>query len=270
MRIFNASVVASAPILAVAANSPYLFGRELWEETRVPLFEQSVSVGGSESTRRVTFGLDYVSQSLLECFQANLERFPVLLPMNSDEPAEHFAHLRLHNGTIWRWNRPLIGFDDDGTPHLRVEHRVMPAGPSVADTIANAAFYFGLAHCLATQATPPEKEIPFAVAKDNFYAAARHGLDARVRWTGGRMGSVSDLIEQILLPEARDGLKRLGMDTSDSEHFLGIIGERVRRGTNGARWQREFVARYGNDMRALCLAYRENQSSGLPVHQWSI
>ena len=138
-RVYNWSKVLSAPMVAVAANSPFLFGHDLWDETRIPLFEQAVSVGGSFFSERVTFGLHYVRDSVLECFQGNLIRFPPLLPQIMDEPPERLAHLRLHNGTIWRWNRPLIGFDDSGAPHLRIEHRVVPAGPTVSDSIANAA-----------------------------------------------------------------------------------------------------------------------------------
>ena len=153
-RAFNASVIASAPMVAIAANSPYLFGHDLWHETRIPLFEQSVSVGGLAGAshgplRRVTFGSGYVRESVLECFIENEQHYPVLLPVCYQDGLEQMAHVRLHNGTIWRWNRPLIGFDYDGIPHLRIEHRVVPAGPTVPDMIANAAFYFGLVQALS-------------------------------------------------------------------------------------------------------------------------
>ena len=128
-RAYNASMIISAPMVAVAANSPYLFGHELWNETRIPLFEQSVSVGGFAGAshgplRRVTFGSGYVRDSMLECFIENEQHYPILLPMHFHDGLEQMSHVRLHNGTIWRWNRPLIGFDYDGIPHLRIEHRV--------------------------------------------------------------------------------------------------------------------------------------------------
>ncbi len=129
-RLYNASKILSAPMVAIGANSPFLFGRDLWDETRVPLFEQAVSVGGPILQERVNFGFRYAKRSIMETFQANLDRYPVLMPQLMDEPLERLAHLRLHNGTIWRWNRPLIGFDESGRPHLRIEHRVLPFGPN--------------------------------------------------------------------------------------------------------------------------------------------
>ena len=156
-RVYDWSKVLAAPMVAISANSPYLFGCDLWDESRIPLFEQAVSVGGSFFSERVTFGLHYVKDSILECFHANLHRFPVLLPQVMDEPPERLAHLRLHNGTIWRWNRPLIGFDDSGQPHLRIEHRVVPAGPTVSDSIANAALYFGAVQSLAAETEPARR-----------------------------------------------------------------------------------------------------------------
>ena len=154
VRYYNAAQIVSAPLVAASGNSPFLFGRQLWDETRIPLFEQSVEVGGFAGAsrgpvRRVSFGTGYAKESLFECFVENEQHFPVLLPIQFDEPGREMRHLRLHNGTIWRWNRPLVGYDDDGTPHLRIEHRVLPAGPTVIDSIASAAFFYGLVHALA-------------------------------------------------------------------------------------------------------------------------
>ncbi|HVU82452.1 MAG TPA: glutamate-cysteine ligase family protein, partial [Rhodanobacteraceae bacterium] len=148
---FNASLVLSAPLLAIAANSPFLFGKPLWHETRVPIFEQAIEQAGQErALHRVTFGTGYMGADPTALFAENLANYPVLLPIGGEDEAK-FPCLRLHNGTIWRWNRPLVGFDDDGTPHLRIEFRVMPAGPSVIDMIANAALYYGAVHMLARQ-----------------------------------------------------------------------------------------------------------------------
>jgi gamma-glutamyl:cysteine ligase YbdK (ATP-grasp superfamily) len=135
----------------------------------------------------------------------------VLLPFEVPGPVGSYAHLRLHNGTIWRWNRLLIGFDDSGAPHLRVEQRVMPAGPSIIDMIANAAFYYGVVHMLASQTVAPEARIPFAVARDNFYRAARYGLQAPLVWFDGQRATAAELLARELLPMARVGLAQLDL-----------------------------------------------------------
>lgn len=274
-RYYNAAVIVSAPMVAMSANSPFLFGKDLWDETRIPLFEQAVEVGGYGGAargpvRRVTFGSGYVRHSLEECFIENLEHYPVLLPMVSDYPRERMAHVCLHNGTIWRWNRPLIGFDDNGIPHVRIEHRVCPAGPTVKDIMANAAFFFGLTEWLATQATVPELQLPFSVARDNFYHAARSGLEAHIQWLEGDKHPIAGVILDDLLPMARRGLEQLGLDGDDIDDYLNVIATRVRHNCNGAAWQRAYVSKHGRDMCRLAQAYLERQRSGIPVHQWDI
>ncbi len=274
-RFFNASLILSAPMVAASANSPYLFGKDLWDETRIPLFEQAIAVGGYDSPecgaeRRVSFGTGFVRGSLYECYQKNLACFPILLPAVMDEPVETLPHLRLHNGTIWRWNRPLIGFGRDGRPHLRIEHRVVPAGPTVSDSFANAALYFGLAHALATRPTPPEDQIDFAAVRRNFYGAAKNGLRAKVSWLQGKRCTVQDLLLEELLPLARQGLDTLGLDGAASTRYLEIIEARVRSGRNGAAWQRAYVEKHQCGMSALTAAYLERQESGKPVHEWPL
>jgi len=275
VRAYNAAIIASAPLVAVTANSPYLFGHDLWDETRVPLFEQSVSVGGLAGAshgplRRVTFGSGYARDSLMECFTENAQHYPVMLPMHYRDGLEQMAHVRLHNGTIWRWNRPLIGFDYDGMPHLRIEHRVIPAGPTIVDMIANAAFYNGLMQTLMTQAIPPELQLPFAVARDNFYAAAQRGLDAHVRWFGEARGTLLALVSGQLLPMARQGLQQLEIDPADIDRYLGIIEARVNSGQTGAAWQRACAARLGRNLQAMTQIYRAHQDAGRPVHEWPV
>jgi hypothetical protein len=268
--LYNLSKIVSAPMVAVSANSPYLFGHDLWDETRIPLFEQSISVGASDLTKRVSFGIRYVYESMMENFEANLKRYPVLLPLLMDEPVEKLAHLRLHNGTIWRWNRPLIGFDDNGSPHLRIEHRVVPAGPSVIDDIANAAFYFGLVTGLAQRYEAPEAEMGFIRSRSNFYNAARLGLKAELFWFDWETRSADLLIREELLGLARQGLQSLGIASASIDYWLGIIERRVVLGTNGAAWQRRWVTRHGKDFNGLMEAYLEQQESGKPVHEWSL
>jgi len=274
-RAYNASIIASAPLVALSANSPYLFGTDLWDETRIPVFEQAVAVGGyglamRGPTRRVSFGTGYAQHSLLECFIENREHFPVLLPVEFGEAPERLCHLRLHNGTIWRWNRPLIGFDDDGTPHLRIEQRVVPAGPTVIDEIANAVFFYGLHENLMTREIPPELKLSFSDARDNFYLAAQKGLRSTVLNFDGKKVPMKSLILEELMPAARDGLEKLAINRNDIKDYLGIIEARVSSGRNGACWQRSFVAENGNDMRALTSVYYHNQQCGNPVHEWSI
>jgi gamma-glutamyl:cysteine ligase YbdK (ATP-grasp superfamily) len=274
VRYYNAAIALSAPMVAATANSPYLFGKDLWDETRIPLFEQAVEVGGIEAAsfgpiRRVTFGNGYVRESLMECFLENLEHYPVLLPVDLGDDVSELPHVRLHNGTIWRWNRPLIGFDDSDRPHLRVEHRVVPSGPSVIDVIANAALFFGLAAWFAREAPPLEAQIDFSSARDNFYMAARYGLDGHLNWCGRSVTAQAVLLEQ-LIPCARRGLQRLELDAADISDYLDIIEARVATKRTGAAWQREFVAVHGRDMRALTKAYRDRQNSGIPVHEWLV
>jgi len=274
-RAYNASIVASAALVAASANAPYLFGHDLWDETRIPLFEQSVSVGGFAGAshgpmRRVTFGSGYVRESLLECFVENQQHYPVLIPMTFQEGLEQMSHLRLHNGTIWRWNRPLIGFDYDGMPHLRIENRVVPGGPTVVDVIANAAFFFGVMQTLMTAETPPEKQLSFAAARDNFYAAAHHGLDAHIEWFDEKRGGIRALILDELLPMAQQGLEALEIDGVDISRYLGIIRMRVETAQNGTAWQRAYVEKHGRDLAAMTNAYRQRQESGKPVHEWDL
>lgn len=275
VRYYNAARVLAAPMVAVCANAPYLYGKDLWDETRIPVFEQAVDVSGGDpdsgSPNRVTFGAHYVQDTLMECFQVNLDRYDILLPRLSDEPAERLPHLRLHNGTIWRWNRPLIGFSEpEGKPHLRIEHRVISAPNSVVDTVANAALFFGLVRYLASHEPAPETLLDFEQARRNFYEAARWGLDAQVTWLQGEKVAVYDLLGEELLPRAREGLESLRLDRDDIDRYLGIVNMRLLKRQNGTAWQRAFVAGHGADMGELTRAYVANQRGGAPVHEWAV
>lgn len=273
---YNAALLISGPMVAAGANSPYLFGRDLWDETRIPLFEQAVESGGVGGAahgppRRVGFGTGYVRESLIETFRENEQHFPVLLPMVMDPPEGPLAHLQLQNGTIWRWNRPLVGVDGDGNAHVRIEHRVIPGGPSATDAIANAALFYGLTRYFASDPdSRPAQQLSFPVARDNFYACARHGLGGRVRWTDDEVHPVTRLILRTLLPCARQGLSDLGLAGDDIDRYLGVIEGRVESGRNGAGWQRAWVDRHGRDMAAMTMAYAERQADGAPVHRWPL
>jgi len=284
---WNASQSIAGIQLAVGANSPYLLGRDLWAETRIPLFEQATDTRSEELKAqgvrpRVWFGERWIT-SIFDLFEENVRYFPALLPITEDEdplavleaggtPGLH--ELRLHNGTIYRWNRPIYDVVD-GRPHLRVENRVLAAGPSVADTMANAAFYFGLTRALAEHERPLWSQMSFSAAEENFHLAARDGIEAQVYWPGIGQVSATELVLRRLLPLAREGLERWGADQSESGRLLGIIEARCSTGRNGASWFRERVRSResaGTDraeaLRATLLEYRERMHSNEPVHTW--
>lgn len=271
-RCYNASLILAAPLVALSANSPYLFGHDLWDETRIPLFEQAVDTGDAvePGERRVTFGSAYLESGPREYFVENLERYAALLPAQFDSAPEEFCHLSLHNGTIWRWNRLLVGFSGAGVPHVRIEHRVMPAGPTIIDMMANAAVYFGAVRALAGRRVAPESELGFETARTNFYAAARDGLAARLAWLDGRRANAAELLEAEILPLARQGLLQYRVDPEDVDRYLTLAEARVREGQNGTAWQRAFIAAHGRDFVRLTAAYLQRQASGRPVHEWTI
>lgn len=273
VRYYNASMVLSAPLVAVGANAPFMFKKDLWYETRIPVFEQSVDVGGiggaaSGPMHRVTFGSQFARESLFECFYENLEHYPVLLPVSYDTAPEKLNYLRLHNGTIWRWNRPLIGFDSDGTPHLRIEHRTISSAASMIDNVANIAFYYGLVEYYASCIDPPEAALTFAETKDNFYRSAQIGLSQRVIWSDRNKYTIKNLVLDKLLSEADTGLSKLGISDADRKLYLSIIGSRIESEQTGSQWQRKFVEHHGRDMQLLTTTYYHNQQLNKPVHEW--
>ena len=282
---WNASQAIAGVQLAVAANSPYLFGRELWRETRIPLFEQATDTRSEELKAqgvrpRVWFGEGWIT-SALDLFEENVRYFPSLLPIVDEEDplavldgggVPNLSELRLHNGTVYRWNRPVYDIAD-GMPHLRVENRLLAAGPTVADTVANAAFYFGLVRALAESARPVWSQMSFDAAKENLYAAARHGADAQLYWPGAGQVPATELILRKLLPLAAEGLDAWGVPAAERDRYLGIIEQRCLTGVTGAGW---FVgkmdARAGMErfdaLRATLLEYREAMHTNNPVHTW--
>lgn len=267
--MYNASILASAPCVGVATNSPLFLGKHLWMETRIPVFEQAVDIGSREY-KHVTFGSGYAKRSLYEVFEENLAKYQILIPQLYEAPRSRFAHLRLHNGTIWRWNRPLVGFDYDGVPHIRIEHRVIPAGPSLLDSIANAAFFYGLVLNFSEESETLEECIPFQKAKLNFYRAARHGLEARVHWRHGEVVALRELVLTELLPRARLGLLGQRIPEAEVHDFLSIIESRVEARQTGAHWIRAWLEDHGEDHQAVTLAYLERQTEGAPVHEWTL
>ncbi len=287
---WNAAQAIAGPQVAIAANSPFLFGRELWRETRITLFEQATDTRPEELKEqgvrpRVWFGDRWIT-SVFDLFEENLRYFPALLPLSEDEDpvavldrgeAPELAELTLHNGTVYRWNRPVYAVVD-GKPHLRVENRVLPAGPTVVDVLANAAFYYGLVHELATAERPVWTQMSFSAAASNLTAGARHGLEAEVYWPGLGMVPVSELVLRRLLPLAASGLNRCGVRATDADRLLSIIEQRCLTKRNGASWQiaavSELQQRGGADraeaLRLMTQGYIERMNSGEPVHAWAL
>jgi len=287
---WNASQAIAAIQVAIGANSPYLYGRRLWAETRIALFEQATDTRTEELKAqgvrpRVWFGERWIT-SAFDLFEENVRYFPPLLPiLDAEDPvtvladggAPSLSELRLHNGTVYRWNRPVYDVTA-GVPHLRVENRVLPSGPTVIDMLANAAFYFGLARELAEQEQPIWSQLPFATAEDNFHAAARSGIETRVWWPGFDEVQVTDLVRGTLLPLAAAGLDKFGVDPAHRDRLLAIIEQRCRTGRNGATWQTEAVwaaeHRRGLDrqgaLHEMLLRYSAHQHTESPVHTWPI
>src|SRR5829696_3391453 len=246
---WNAAQAIAGVQLALAGNSPFFFGKELWRETRIPLFEQATDTRSEELRAqgvrpRVWFGERWIT-SIFDLFEENVRYFPALLPVCEEEdPVQVLAagdiprlqELRLHNGTVYRWNRPVYDVVR-GMPHLRVENRVLPAGPTVVDILANAAFYYGLLRVLVDQDRPLWTQMSFSAAEENFHVGARDGLDARVYWPGVGEVPVPELVLRRLLPQAHEGLALLGVGREDRDRLLAIIEQRCLKLTNGAAWQ---------------------------------
>ena len=284
---YNVAQAITAPVLAAAVNSPLLFGQRLWQETRVALFQHSTDersrpqLARNQPTR-VNFGDRWLENSVLELFQDQIVRFrPIMISEPDHNPFEVLSRrevpslsaLRLHNGTVWRWNRACYGVTE-GVPHLRIENRALPSGPTVVDEIANAAFFTGLMVALPQAYGEISKRMMFDDAKMNFFRAARHGLDAQFHWLDGQSLSATALILDQLLPLARQGLSSSQVASDDIDKFLGIIEERTRSGQTGARWIMKSLS--GNSgskdtgQRNLTAAMLANQKQGQPVHRWSI
>jgi hypothetical protein len=289
-RYWNAAQAVAGAQVAVGANSPFLFGKQLWRETRIPLFEQATDTRSEELKEqgvrpRVWFGERWIT-SIFDLFEENVRYFPALLPICEDEdPVEvldcgdtpTLGELRLHNGTVYRWNRPVYDVVR-GRPHVRVENRVLPAGPTVVDTLANGAFYFGVVKMLAETERPVWTQMSFTTAEENFHTAARHGLEAQLYWPGLGTVPVTELVLRRLLPLAYEGLDKWGVDPAERDRLLGIIERRCVTGINGAKWQVEVarkldeesdVDRYGA-LRGMLTRYIEHMHGNAPVHEWPV
>jgi CBS domain-containing protein/gamma-glutamyl:cysteine ligase YbdK (ATP-grasp superfamily) len=286
--MYNIAQTLAAPIIAIGANSPIVFGKRLWHETRIALFQQSLDVRTThehmrERSPRVSFGTGWLDRSILEIYKEDIARFRVLLGADIEEDslediqrgkAPRLRALQVHNSTVYRWNRACYGVSPNGKPHLRIENRVLPSGPTVVDSVANAAFWLGAMEGMAQHTDDIRKLISWEDVRDNFGKAAKFGIDSNFTWFKDRKISACDLIEKELLPLARQGLASRGVDSSDIDKYLGIIEERAKHHMNGARWQlRAFTKLQGEVGRdealsVLTACIIKNQSENKPVHTW--
>ena len=286
--MYNAAQAMTGPVLAAAVNSPVLFGKRLWAETRIALFRQSIdtrstSVHLREFSTRVRFGDRWVKESVAELFQEDIAQFRVLLAQETvEDPFEQLAAgdiprlqaLQLHNGTVYRWNRPCYGISE-GKPHLRIECRVLPSGPTVLDEVANAAFWIGLVLGAKHEYGDITERLSFADAKYNFLTASRQGLDAGFRWGDGQSVTAPELILETLLPLARAGLEAY-VDRSEIDKYLGVIHDRVQSRGTGSDWMMRSLSEMedrgsrSERMTALTAAIANRQSERKPCHEWEL
>lgn len=291
-KLYNLAQLVTAPVLAGAVNSPLLLRHRLWHETRVALFQQSLDTRSDTHAKRnvrtrVSFGDAWVDDSVLEIFRTDIARFRVLLGAELEESPEAVIDrsevptlkaLRLHNGTVYRWNRPCYGISQTPTgpkPHLRIENRVLPAGPTILDEVANSAFFFGLMCAFGDSIEDVRKHLSFDYAKDNFMASARYGLKARFHWLDGKTVSADELILSELLPAAREGLSTHGIDSSDIDRYLGCLEERVKSGQTGAQWALDSMTKLRHEpgehkSKTLVSCMLAHQVAGTPIAEWPL
>ena len=287
--LYNIAQAVAGPVLAACSNSPLLFGRRLWRETRIALFQQAVDTRSSshhlrERQPRVSFGRRWVQESVTELFQEDIARFKILLRGDLDE--DPFAQIRegkppklkalcLHNGTVYRWNRPCYGITNE-KPHLRIENRYLPSGPTVVDEIANAALWFGLVSGLARDVEDITELMEFETALSNFTAAARNGLGSELTWLDGNDVPAQELLLQTLIPQARTGLEASGVEPKDIDRYLGVIEERVATKLTGSQWVYLSLSAMkgkgteGERMSALTASCVRQQKTGTPVSKWQL
>lgn len=291
VQYYNISQTLAAPVISMAANSPLVFGKRLWHESRIAMFQQALDTRTSNThlrqrSPRVSFGNDWLKNSVLEIYKEDIARFRVLLAGDVQEDSlkmikngevPKLRALQVHNSTVYRWNRPCYGISENGQPHLRIENRVLAAGPTVVDEVANAAFWLGMMVGYADKYPDITEHIGFEDVSDNFLKASQYGIDAKFTWFNNEKVTVKDLVLGELLPMARAGLESRGIDKADINKYLGIIEERAKSVTTGARWQlRSFTnlvktaATRDEALTLLTKSTIENQKSGRPGHEWQI
>ena len=288
-RYWNAAQCLAGVQLGLGANSPFLLDKQLWAETRIPLFEQACDVRTPELRNqgvrpRVWFGERWID-SVLDLFTENARYFPALVPLTSeidpmsqlhDDGAPELPELTLHNGTIWRWNRPIYDISDS-TPHVRLENRVLPAGPTTVDMVANALFFYGLLRTLVEADQQLWRTVSFEAAAENFQTAAKHGMNAPLYWPGTGWIRPDELVLRKLLPMAHEGLARWGVSAAVRDRYLTVIERRCVTRQTGSTWQVDTVAALeerGHDrpeaLRGMVERYLMASTANQPVHTWEI
>lgn len=289
-KLYNISQALAGPMIAIAANSPLVFGRRLWHESRIAMFQQAMDTRGSranmrERSARVHFGQNWVNDSILEIYREDIVRFRVLLAADINEDSGHMIQqgkvpklraLQVHNSTVYRWNRPCYGISENGKPHLRIENRVFPSGPSAVDEIANSAFWLGCMIGLADDLDDIRNKVSFADISDNFVKSAQFGFDSKFNWFDDQKIPAADLILKELLPYAHAGLKKQHVANDDIDTYLGIIEERAKKHMTGARWQLRAYTKLLEQtnrteaLTVLTASMLKQQKKNLPVHKWKM
>lgn len=288
--LYNIAQAITAPVMAISANSPMVFGKRLWHETRIALFQQSLDTRTShdhlrERSPRVNFGNGWLQKSILEIYKEDITRFRVLMTADEDEASlekikegivPKLKALQVHNSTVYRWNRPCYGISSNGKPHLRIENRVLPAGPTVLDATANAALWLGAMVGMKKRCKDITTRLSWEDVRDNFFKAARYGIDSKFTWFNDKKYTAIELITKELLPIAREGLKEQKVNSEDIDRYLGTIEERAKKHATGARWQLRAFTQLKNTISTdeasavLTACIIKNQEKELPVHKWKL
>ncbi len=286
---YNTAQAIAGPALAVGTNSSMLFGKRLWAETRVALFQQSIDTRTTgehfrDKSPRVMFGNRWLEKSIIEIYKEDISRFRVLLRATEEEDSlekwkegitPNLKALQVHNGTVYRWNRPCYGVKNN-IPHLRIENRVLPAGPTVKDEIANAALWLGLMNKFDEYYPDLTKRFEFDDAKSNFFAAARYGLDNKFNWIDQKKIHASELLLKELIPIAKEGLQQVKLDKTDIQYYFDILEERIKTGLTGSNWTLKSYNKLSKEttkdevVTGITASMVANQKSGKPVHEWQL
>lgn len=290
-RKYNYAQALAGPVMAVSVNSPMLFGRRLWKETRIALFQQSIDIRTftehlRDRSPRVTFGNHWLERSVMEIYKEDIARFKILLQTEVDENVfeqmdqgitPKLRALNIHNSTVYRWNRPCYGISPNGQPHLRIENRIFPSGPSLPDAVANAAFWIGLMNGMEDEYPDITKVMDFSDAKSGFFAASRFGMDTKLPWVKGKKVAPAQLIKEQLLPIARHGLLKASIDSKDIDTYLGIIQERAASGQTGSCWILNSFSSLAKEgltrdeiSSAITASIHEHQEQAIPIHKWDL
>ena len=289
VKMYNIAQALAGPMMAIAANSPIVFGKRLWHETRIALFQQSLDTRTThdhmrERSPRVSFGRDWLHNSILEIYREDIARFRVLLGSDVEEDSvaaikngqvPKLRALQVHNSTVYRWNRPCYGISDNGKPHLRIENRILPSGPTVLDEVANSCFWLGCMVGMAIEVDDIREKMSFVDARDNFGKAAKFGIDTKFTWFDDEKINAVDLVKR-LIPIARKGLESRNIDQADIDKYLGVIQSRADKHMNGARWMlRAFTKLHetistDEALSVLTATMIQNQQSNKPVHEWEM